>query len=674
MDKRLQQLTRSGIKLSIILLVIFAIVSAFYNPLIAVIEGAAILLLLLYNVALTRRRAADIRKYVEDLTFQVDDTGKNTMANFPLPMLIARLDTDEIVWCNQHFTRIADPKKSFFDSGIRDALPGFDTKWLLEGKPVCPHELELNGRKYNVYGNIVRSNDKNNGRSLLSSLFFVDVTDYSELRVKSENQRPVVSIITIDSYEELFKDMKDSDLSALSASIDRMITDWCESTHGILRKTAQNRYLFIFEQKELLEFTASKFPILEDMKALKNSAGVTASLSIGIGKGDLNLQELYDNAAMALEMALSRGGDQVVIKSQKSFEFYGGREKEVEKRTKVKSRVIANAMRQLINDSSHVFITGHKVSDLDSVGACAGICAAVRKCGKTPYMVIDTEHTSSNLFINKLLELTEYQGTFISEEEAVMLLDASSLLIVCDTSRPELVDCPNLLQSASRVMVIDHHRRAASYIENPALSMFEPSASSASELVSELLQYVVSPKDVLKAEANGLMAGMYLDTKNFTVHTGVRTFEAAAYLRQLGADTTEVRKLFSEDLDAYVDKSHIISSAYQPMPGIVVSVCDRQVGRAAAAQAADELLNVNDTVASFVIYSESDGCSISARSYGQPNVQIIMEKMGGGGSLTGAGAQFPGKTPTETVPLLMQTITEYMNEDAQQKQEGKNAK
>jgi len=662
-DRRLSRITDSGVQMSFALLVVFAVVTGvFYNWIAAGIELALVVLAYFVYRSRAKRRSAEMRKYIEALAFQVDDASKHSIINFPLPMAVLRLDSGEIVWGNESFTMLSSAHEGLFEMHITDMIPGFDTRWIMEGKTICPYDVEMNGRKYNIYGNLVRSGP-NRGGALLATLFWVDITEYAELRVQTDRSRPVVAVIVIDSYEELFKGKSEAEKSQLTAAIDQKITDWTKPAGGIVRRLERDRYLFVFENHSLLDFTADKFSILENMHQVQNSEGITATLSIGIGKGEnAAFQELLSFASLAIDMALSRGGDQVVIKTRSAFEFYGGRSKEVEKRTKVKSRVMANALRQLIRDSSHVFIMGHRFSDLDCIGASCGLAAMVRSCGKKPYLITDTKLTSARDLIERIAALPQYEDCFVDEQEAMLQADPSSLCIVVDTSRPEIVEAPSLLQAVQRVAVVDHHRRAADYIENAAINMHETYASSASELVSELLQYTVTPQSVLKLEAEALLAGIFLDTKGFTIKTGVRTFEAAAYLKQLGADTVDVRKMFSGELDDYVKKYQIMAQAKQPFPGISLAVVDDQVERALASQAADELINISGVRAAFVVYGEGGGSCVSARSYGQLNVQMVMEKVGGGGSLTGAGAQFKDKTPDEVAQLLLDAIGEYLKE------------
>lgn len=661
LDKRFSRIIESGTRLTFVVMLLFCAISFFrIGWTVGTAELLVVGLVYFFYRSRAHRRSAEIRKYVETVAFSVDDASKHSLVHFPLPMAILRIDSGEIIWGNELFTSISGRHESVFETHINDVLHGFDTRWIMEGKTLCPYDVEMGGRKYQIYGNLVRS--QNPGSALLATLFWVDITDFSQLRDRFERTRPVVGLILIDSYEELMKSASEAEKSSLTAEIDRRLNAWANASGGIVRKLERDRYLFIFDQKSLLDFTAEKFSILEDIHQVQNSDGLAATLSIGIGKGDCTWQKLYQYAELGIDMALSRGGDQVVVKSKTAFEFYGGRSKELEKRTKVKSRVMSNALMQLIRDSSQVFLMGHKYSDLDSVGACAGLAAAVRKAGRPFYIIVNDQATAAGELIRRLQAQPLYAEAFISEEKAIELADASSLCIVSDTSRPDLVEAPSLLETVPRVAVVDHHRRAAEYIENAAINLHETYASSASELITELLQYAINPSDLLKVESDALLAGIFLDTKGFTVKTGVRTFEAAAYLRQAGADTVEVRKMYSGGLESNIKKYQIISHASEPYPGISVSVMEENLPRATASQAADEMMNAAGIRASFVVYGERGGAVVSARSYGKVNVQVIMEHMGGGGSLNAAGGQYPDKSPAETAALLRQAIEAYLRD------------
>ncbi len=672
MDKKLSRILESGLSITLVFLLLFAVVTGVVLKayIVAAAELAIVVALFIFYRRRSHKRANDIRKYVESLAFQMDDASKMSLVNFPLPMVIIRVDSGEIVWNNRYFGKIASFKEHFLETRIDDIVSGFETKWLMEGKQLCPRDITLDNKKYNLYGNIVNSGS-NDGRTLLATLFFVDITEYDNLRIKFDKSRPTVAIIVVDSYEELFKGMSESEKSMLTAEIDNRISGWAQPTGGIIRKLDRDRYLFVFEQQDYIDLAANKFSVLDNMRTLKNSQGIAATLSIGIGRGGATFAELYQFASLGIDMALSRGGDQVVIKTKNNYEFFGGRTKQIEKRTKVKARVTANAMRQLIRDSDSVFIMGHKISDLDCIGAAAGLCAAIRVCGKKAYIITDEEKSSAKELIEQLKAQEAYSEAFISEAEAILMAGAQSLCIVVDTCRPDLVEAPELLETVNRIALIDHHRRAADYIDNCAISLHETSTSSASELVTELIQNIVQPRDVIKTEAEALLAGIVLDTKSFSVRTGVRTFEAAAYLRQLGADTLAVKRMFSGDINTYMRKFNLIINAREIEKGISIAVSDRKEERAVASQAADELMNISDMKAAFVIFGDGDGCAVSARSYGDVNVQFIMEKIGGGGSLNMAGAQFEDKTPAEAEELVCRAVEEYLKETETEKQEGR---
>ena len=432
----------------------------------------------------------------------------------------------------------------------------------------------------------------------------------------------------------------DTQRSAVLAQIDEKVSAWASAGAGLLLKTERDRYLFIFEEQHYQHFVEEKFSVLDAIRAIKVGEGVYPTLSIGMGKDVDSFPELYKNASLSLEMALSRGGDQAVVRNKVDFEFYGGRAKATEKRTKVKSRVMANALSELMADASEIYVMGHSYADMDAVGAAAGICCAARKRGKRAQIVIDLERNAALPVLKKLGALPEYNGVFISGNDAFVKMRPGALLVVVDTNRPDLVESHQVLEACNRVAVIDHHRRAASYIENAAFSFHEPYASSAAELVTELLQYLVEPADLLREEAEALLAGIVLDTKRFTLRTGGRTFEAAAFLRRAGADTAEVQRLFQNDLSDMVSRYDIIRRAELYREDIALAVIPQDgVDRVAAAQAADELLTLKGVRASFVVYRNGDDVLMSARSLGEVNVQVILEALGGGGNSSQAGGR-----------------------------------
>ena len=383
-----------------------------------------------------------------------------------------------------------------------------------------------------------------------------------------------------------------------------------------------------------------------------------ATLSIGSGKDCDTYEEAFRDANKSIEMALSRGGDQAVVKDSLDFQFYGGRSKSTEKRTKVKSRVMAKALGELIGDASEVYVMGHEYADMDAVGAAAGVCCAARKRGKRAQIVIDLESNNARPLVRRLQELPEYKDVFVSGADAFLHAQPGALLVVVDTNRPDMVESRQLLDACNRVAVIDHHRRAATYIENAAFSFHEPYASSASELVTELLQYLVDATDLLREEAESLLAGIVLDTKHFTLRTGGRTFEAAAFLRRAGADTTDVQRLFQNDLSEMVSRYDIIRRAEMYRDSFAIAVIPQDgVDRVAAAQAADELLGLKGVKASFVLFKSGPNVQMSARSLGEINVQVILEALGGGGNSTTAG----GKAENCDVLTAREKLTEAID-------------
>ncbi len=390
-----------------------------------------------------------------------------------------------------------------------------------------------------------------------------------------------------------------------------------------------------------------------------SAGGIPVTMSIGVGHGGLTFRENYQFASQSIDMAMSRGGDQAVVRDKNNFAFFGGRAKEVEKQTRVKARVMATALGELMSDASSVFVMGHINADIDTVGAAAGICCIARKRGRQAYIVINRMRNDAETLIRRLEELPEYQDRFISAQDVLMKADGKSLLVVVDTNRPAQVESQELLLSFNRIVVIDHHRRAADYIERATLNFHEPFASSASEMTIELMQYLVSASDILKAEADALLGGIVLDTKSFSVRTGGRTFEAAAFVRRAGADTIEVKKLFQTNIADTVERYDIVRSARLYSKEIAISVLEHTTDRALAAQAADELLTISGISASFVLFPEEDKVIISARSIGDTNVQVILEALGGGGNTATAGAQLDGRTVQQALTELVAAIDKY---------------
>ena len=660
---KLTHLMEPSFRLYFAFLIVFALVTALFSIPVAVIQLAVVAILYLYFRRNNAMRQKEILKYIENVTCNMDSATKDTMVNAPLPMVIFRPENDEVIWSNDRFLQITGEREHMFDTKITAAVPDFSSRWLMEGKNECPTEVRIGDRRFLVYGHLVRTTEQGT-RGYLATTYWVDVTDFAQVRDEYYASRPVVAILTVDNYEELMKGATDNAKSAMRSEIDDRLAQWVAPAQGVFIRYERDRYLFLFEEKFLAQFQEGKYSVLDSVRQVSSPSGIQATLSIGIGKDADRLGELFQYAALSVEMALSRGGDQVVIKNKFNFEFFGGRTKELEKRTKVKSRVMANALGELMADASMVFVMGHKYPDLDCIGAAAGVCAMARKKGTPVHIVKEPGVNPASEMCDRLEAVEEYKGVFLSPQDAILLADANCLLVVVDTNRPEQVVSQDLLEAVHKVAVIDHHRRASSYIADAALNFHEPYASSASELSTELLQYLLEPADLLKIEAEALLAGIALDTKQFTMRTGSRTFEAAAFLRRSGADTGDVKKLFQNDLEGTIAKYDIIQTARMYKEGIAVARVDHTVGRITAAQAADELLNISGIDTSFVLFPDAEGRVIlSARSMGDVNVQVVLEKLGGGGNAATAGAQVPGKTVDEVTRMLLQAIDQYLADE-----------
>ena len=639
-NNKLSRLLEPNLKFYFFCLALFVLAAVTVSIPLAVIEGVVTVALYLYFTQSNKKRRQSVLQYIDSVTGSVDTASKSTLINSPLPIMVFRPDTGEVIWSNENFLQLAGVREHLFEMRVEDAVPEFPVQWLLEGRQECPNRVFMNNRRFRVYGSLVRAKGRGGEQNLVATTYWVDTTDADQLLETYTATRPVLSILMLDNYEDLMKACADTQRSAVLAQIDEKVSAWASAGAGLLLKTERDRYLFIFEEQHYQHFVEEKFSVLDAIRAIKVGEGVYPTLSIGMGKDVDSFPELYKNASLSLEMALSRGGDQAVVRNKVDFEFYGGRAKATEKRTKVKSRVMANALSELMADASEIYVMGHSYADMDAVGAAAGICCAARKRGKRAQIVIDLERNAALPVLKKLGALPEYNGVFISGNDAFVKMRPGALLVVVDTNRPDLVESHQVLEACNRVAVIDHHRRAASYIENAAFSFHEPYASSAAELVTELLQYLVEPADLLREEAEALLAGIVLDTKRFTLRTGGRTFEAAAFLRRAGADTAEVQRLFQNDLSDMVSRYDIIRRAELYREDIALEVIPQDgVDRVAAAQAADELLTLKGVRASFVVYRNGDDVLMSARSLGEVNVQVILEALGGGGNSSQAGGR-----------------------------------
>ena len=664
MNKITKRLGDPGSRFYILCLLAFAAVTALFcrEYYLAAVEAAVSLVLLVVHTAMARRRQRELMQYIQSVTYDSEAARDNAMLNFPLPMAAYFVDSGRLVWANQEFFTACGRKEPSVDTAITDLIPDYQGKWLLEGKSRCPGLLEMGGRRYQVHGNLVRSKAGEKPRDAMGVTYWVDVTDYDDIRLEYAASRPVVMLIMIDNFDELTKNIPERAVNELRNQLEDQLVQWTEGMRGFLRRYDRNRYIYLCERRYFDKLVEGKFSVLESIHEVINTSGIHATASIGVGVEGASLEEDFNFASLSVEMALSRGGDQAVIRNRMNFEFFGGRATEVETRTLVKSRVIANALGSFIKDASTTFVMGHRYADMDVLGAAAGICCIARSYGKRARIVMDESANACGALIAELKKHKEYEDTFVTPKEAMLQANSRSLLVVVDTNRPEQVEDEALLQTISRLVIIDHHRRAASYIENAALTFHEPFASSASELVTELMQELVESRNIGPMDAGALLAGIVTDTKNFTLRTGERTFEAAAFLRRMGADTVAVKRLLQNGMEATVNRYAILERSKIYRDNICLAVLDHEVDRVVAAQAADEMLNISDVEASVVLYpTKAGGAILSARSIGSLNVQVLLEKLGGGGNQSAAGAQLQNVTIGEAEERLKAAIDEYLD-------------
>ena len=655
MNRKLGRLLKPGLGLYFWVMLSFCLASLLLGQLfLAAVEGIVILLLFGSYMIFRKARNRQLLRFLQDSPNTLESVSHGES---PFPTVVIRLADGGIVWSNEQFATMTGFSDTLIEQQLGDVLPGFKTDWLVDRKTEAPYDVTVGGRRYRVYGTTTRSDDPMG--IMLGVLYFSDLTKLYQIRDEYVRSRPVVSIILVDNYEELTKNLTENGISTLNAKLGDAITQWTDEYHGLLRRLERNRFLFIFEKQNLNRAIEDKFSLLENIHQIMNPSGLAASVSIGLGIDAENFEEAYNFAALGIEMALSRGGDQAVIKDRFNFSFYGGRSTEANYSSKVRSRVTANSLMELIGQAGHVYIMGHKNADLDAVGAAMGIACLCRKKGKKANIVIDLEHNAAKRLVEEIVQVPEYKDIFISGQDALLTCNNHSILIVVDTNRPDQVEYRPLLEAISKVCVVDHHRRAAEYISPVVVNLHETYASSAAELVTELLQYAVEKDDVLPIEAKSLMAGICLDTKFFNVRSGERTFEAAAALRRMGADPTEVKLLLQNDFQDTMAKYQIIKSARLYRQEIAIAALNSTTSRVLAAQASDELLNISGISASFVLYPDEDTVYISARSIGSANVQVILEALGGGGNAATAGAQVKNSNVKDVLDKLVASIDSF---------------
>ncbi len=621
-----------------------------------------------YSYYANNRRKSEISETLQDLTLSVDTAAKSSLINSPFPLIIME-SNGNIIWrsakfisefegfdINQYLNNLIDDIRLDIKETEKD-----DSK----EKEISKH-IELNNKNYEVLGKFVHSRkyDKKHDDKYMMMLYFINETEIVKLKEEYKDSKSCVTIIMIDNYEETMQQLESEEKPQVIAEIDKCIYEWTDKSNGVLIKSDRDRYVYLFEQRYFEKVKEDKFSILDKVKDIQTKENVQITLSIAISNDGMTDKEKYKSAQAAMDVVLGRGGDQAVIRENEIYKFYGGRAQEVEKRTKVKARVVAHALENLIKDASKVMVMGHTNPDIDSMGSSMGIYRLAKSLGKKAYIIDSSETNTLQSFKADLAKEAEYEDTLITKEVAEENIDKETLVVVVDTHKTTYVEAPELLKRTDKIVIIDHHRRSADYIENATLTFQEVYASSAAELVTELLQYAEARVDLKTIEAESLYAGIMMDTKNFTFKTGVRTFEAAAYLRRCGVNIIRVKKWFQSNLDTFNKIAAIVKKAEIVNDTIAIATYEKKDKEASliCAKAADELLTISDITASFVMGKVGNKICISGRSIGDINVQVILEKLGGGGHITLAGAQVEGMTMEETKQELINRINEYFSE------------
>ena len=619
--------------------------------------------ILAYTYFANNKRRSEISEQLQDLTLNVDSAAKSSLINAPFPLLI--LETDgNIIWKSSKFiTEFANIDINNYISDLIIDIKAEIEKNKDQKKKSIIKNLEMGKKQYKIQAEFAKTkrSERKKVAEYMLILYFIDETEKYELQKENENKRTCVGIIMVDNYEEVMQRVDTEQKAQLMAKVESTIYDWVNETNGILVKEDRDTYVYIFEQRYLEQLKENKFAILDSIKDIVRKDKIQLTLSIAISnEGDTD-KEVYKSASSAMDVILGRGGDQAVIREDGKYQFFGGKVEEVEKRTKVKARIVAHALEELISECEKVIIMGHINPDIDAMGSALGIYRIATSLRKETY-IVNNESTSIKTFIENIEE--EYKNVLINKDEALAKIDNETLLVIVDTHKKTYVEVPELLDKTNKIVVIDHHRRGTDFIDQSILTFQEVYASSASELVAELIQYTQNEIELPTIEAEALYAGIMMDTKNFTFKTGVRTFEAAAYLRRCGIDIIKVKKWFQSDLESYNKISEIVRKAEIIHDTIAIATYETQEKDTSliCAKSADELLTIGNITASFVLGTMEDKICISGRSIGDINVQVILEKLGGGGHITLAGAQLENKTIEEAKKELIEKIEEYFSE------------
>lgn len=646
----------------ILLVGIASLALLFYNLYIGLIFFIGFIYIVVHNWKITNMRSKEWNKYIEDLSLDIDETTKKAIMNLPIPLCILEFD-GKISWHNGKFYEMVD-KPDLLGLNIDEIIKNLNLRKVLNENKEMYTEITYKDREYTIIYNVIKNNQDKKTKYLMM-LYWIDRTDYLKLQKDYDNEKNAIMLIQVDGYEEVLKSTSEEKRPLINVDIEKILSSVELNSKGALKRTSKDKFILIMNKKELKALEAEKFSLLDKIRQIDHENTLPVTVSIGIGIEGDSINENLKLAAGALDLALGRGGDQAIVKTKDKFTFYGGKSKAIETTTKVKSRLIGHALREVIQQSDKIYIMGHKYPDMDAMGAAVGVYDICKSCGKNANIVLEQSNESIDEFIKKLLKSDYYNGIFIDKDEAIRECTKSTLVIVVDTHRPNYTECEELLSLSDKVVVIDHHRRGVEFINDTVLLFHETYVSSTCEMVTELVQYMEDNVKINKITAEGLLAGINLDTKNFAFKTGVRTFEAASYLKKSGADTIEVKKMFNSDINDFITKADIIQSTKIINDNICLAYTGKEADNIniVVAQAADELLNIKQVEASFVLGQKNGRVFVSARSLGNINVHVLMEKLGGGGHRDIAGAQFKDITIEEAYNKVKDVIQSYLKEE-----------
>ncbi len=619
---------------------------------------------LIYSVWISGKKRLEIVNHIQEVASDMNSGAKGNLINSPIPLILMETD-GRIIWRSRKF--VEEFQNTDMSTYLTPMIKEIKLDLEKNNNIEISKQFNLDKKIYRVRGGVIDSKkrDKRKKKEYVLTLYFIDETKYNDLFDEYNNSKPCIGVAMIDNYEEVVQRVLPEEKVELLSKIEKEIIEFVNEINGLIIKTERDSFIYIFEQQYLSEIEKEKFNILDRVKKLDNENKAQVTLSISVSNDGRTLYEKYKSALIGMDIVLGRGGDQAVIRKNGKYKFFGGKSLEVEKRTKVKARTIAGSISRIIKQSSKVLIMGHKNIDIDALGSALGLYRIAQNVSKECYIVSEPEGKSLDKFLNDFNLQEEYNNVIITEEEAIDIIDEDTLLIIVDTHKTSYVEFPDLLDKIDKKIIIDHHRKAPDYIENTLISFHEVYASSTAELVTELIQYAEEDIGLNVLEAESLYGGIMVDTKNFTFKTGVRTFEAAAYLRKFGVDIIRVKKWFQADLESYNLIANIVKNVEIVDESIAISMYEDENDKSAnliCAKAADELLTISDITASFVMTKMGDKVYISGRSIGDINVQVILEKLGGGGHITLAGAQLEGLSLEEAKLELINKINEYLEE------------